>query len=238
MKKTILTIWLCVVGLMPAMAQGRLTVADFLAGYREGTDTVRAALAGVSDPERITFRLEENGDTLTVQLGGKPKDITPGFYALDVRPGDTLTVAGVHRKKPKKDAPQMVSATVLSIDYAADHDERIGYYFSLDEKPSFQGGGTKAFSNWVTSRLVYPESSRQQDSEGTVRLKFTIDKSGNLTDLEVLKSSGDVLLDAEAVRVVLSAPAWTPGMIRGKPVKVTYVFPVLFQLRDPKSKTH
>lgn len=39
-------------------------------------------------------------------------------------------------------------------------------------------------------------------------------------------------LDAEAIRVVSSSPAWTPGYVKGQPVKVTYTFPVVFALRD------
>ena len=38
-------------------------------------------------------------------------------------------------------------------------------------------------------------------------------------------------LDAEAVRVVSSSPDWTPGQQKDQPVKVTYQFPVIFQLK-------
>ena len=38
-------------------------------------------------------------------------------------------------------------------------------------------------------------------------------------------------LDAEALRVVSSSPDWTPGYVKGEPVKVSYTFPVIFQLR-------
>ncbi len=231
MKNAIISFGLLVLGLSSAMAQGRQSVAEFLAGYREGMDTVRAAVAGVIDPERISFDLEENGDTLTVQLGGKRKVVTPEFHALDVRPGDTLTVVGVHKKKPKRGSAQMVSATVLTIDYAVDHDEKIAYNFSLEEDPTFMGGSTSAFSRWVNTGLVYPEASRQAGSAGTVQLRFTIDTNGELTDTEVLKSSGDVLLDSEALRVVKSSPKWEPGKIHGKPAKVRYRFPVIFRLK-------
>ena len=41
----------------------------------------------------------------------------------------------------------------------------------------------------------------------------------------------DPSLDKEAVRIVSSSPKWTPGKQRDKAVKVTYTFPVIFQLR-------
>ena len=226
MKRIAFCIWLCVMSLVPAFAQAPL-------------DTVRAALIGVNDPEKLIFTLEDGEGTLKVRLGGKPSTIAPGFYALDVRPGDTLTVAGVRKagkRGKKKNESELVSAAVLGIDYVFDHDDRPGYYFSLDQKPSFQGGTPNAFSQWVNAHLVYPERSRAAGSEGTVVLKFTIEKSGELGNITVYESSGDPLLDTEAFRVVSSSPAWTPGAFHGKPVKVTYTFPVIFQLRKPKKE--
>ena len=41
----------------------------------------------------------------------------------------------------------------------------------------------------------------------------------------------DESLDKEAVRVVSSSPKWKPGKQRDRAVKVTYTFPVIFQLR-------
>ena len=43
-------------------------------------------------------------------------------------------------------------------------------------------------------------------------------------------------LDAEALRVVSASPDWTPGYVKGEPVKVTYTFPVIFQLSGKKTE--
>ena len=150
-----------------------------------------------------------------------------------------MTVAGV--RKPKKhgkkgNVSELVSAAVLGIDYVYVHDERPGYYFSLDQKPSFQGGGPNAFTRWVNAHLVYPQASRNTGSEGTVKLQFTIEKDGKLDDVKVVQSSGDQFLDDEAFRVVSSSPDWQPGALHGKPVKVTYTFPVIFQLQNKPKK--
>jgi protein TonB len=42
------------------------------------------------------------------------------------------------------------------------------------------------------------------------------------------------LLDAEVLRVVNSSPKWTPGVQRGKNVKVKFTFPVNFNLKKEK----
>ena len=238
MKKTILIICLCALGMAPAFGQGRRSIAEFLEGPKGAQDTIRAVLSGVKNAEKILFVLKDESGKLNVQRGGKPKETASGFYALDVREGDTLTVAGklTKKKKPGKNDPQMVDARILAHDFCADHDDMDAYYFSLDEKPSFMGKGTGAFTNWVNAHLVYPPGSRREGLEGTVKLRFTIDQIGELTKLEVAESSGDPRLDSEAFRVVNSCPKWNPGTIKGKPVKVTYVFPVIFQLRAPISE--
>lgn len=100
----------------------------------------------------------------------------------------------------------------------------------LDIRPTFMGGDTNAFSRWVNQHLVYPEIARDNGVQGRVTLKFTIDENGRLCNIEKLRGV-DPALDAEAIRVVSSSPDWTPGYLGGQPVKVTYTFPVIFQLR-------
>lgn len=100
----------------------------------------------------------------------------------------------------------------------------------VDEKPSFWGGDANSFSKWVNQRLVYPEKEKKKGAQGMVTLQFTIDIDGSVTDVKVLNSVSPGL-DAEAVRVVSSSPKWTPRKLDGRVVRVTYTFPVIFQLR-------
>lgn len=103
--------------------------------------------------------------------------------------------------------------------------------FQLVEKaPSFQGGGPNEFTKWVNQRLVYPEIAKENGVQGRVVLQFTVEKDGSVTNVKVLRGV-DSSLDKEAVRVVASSPKWTPGRQRDRAVKVTYTFPVIFQLR-------
>lgn len=99
----------------------------------------------------------------------------------------------------------------------------------VDQKPSFKGGDANKFSKWVNSHLVYPVDAKEKNIQGRVTLQFTIEADGRVTNVKVLKSAHPSL-DQEAVRVVSSSPKWNPGMQNGKPVKVTYTFPVFFSL--------
>lgn len=100
-----------------------------------------------------------------------------------------------------------------------------------DESPLFRGGDPSTFHEWVNTQLRYPAVSKQEGVQGTVRLSFTVNEDGSVSDVKVLDSV-DRLLDKEAVRVVSSSPAWTPGKLNGEPVKVTFIFPVIFILRS------
>ena len=101
----------------------------------------------------------------------------------------------------------------------------------VEEKPSFNGGNAADFSKWVNERLVYPKEAKDKKIEGRLVLSFVITEKGKMTDVRVLRGA-DPLLDAEAVRVVSSSPAWVPGKNKdGEYVPVTYTFPVIFKLR-------
>lgn len=100
----------------------------------------------------------------------------------------------------------------------------------VEEKPSFMGGDANQFSKWVNERLVYPEIAKENGVSGRVTLQFTVEADGSVTNVKVLRGV-DSSLDKEAVRVVASSPKWTPGKQRDRAVKVSYTFPVVFQLR-------
>ena len=108
-------------------------------------------------------------------------------------------------------------------------EEAIPFQF-VEEKPSFMGGDANAFSKWVNERLVYPEIAKENGVSGRVTLQFTVNTDGTVSNIKVLRGV-DPSLDKEAVRVVSMSPKWTPGKRRDRAVKVTYTFPVIFQLR-------
>ena len=99
----------------------------------------------------------------------------------------------------------------------------------VEEKPSFNGGDANEFSKWVNSKLVYPEIAKENGVQGRVTLQFTVNADGTVSNVKVLRGV-DSSLDKEAVRVVSSSPKWKPGKQRDRAVKVTYTFPVIFQL--------
>lgn len=103
-------------------------------------------------------------------------------------------------------------------------------FYEVEEKPTFQGGDAYEFSKWVNMQLIYPEGAKARHAEGRVTISFTVNEKGKVKDVRILRGA-DPELDKEALRVVSMSPDWTPGRADGKPVPVTYTFPIIFQLR-------
>ena len=121
------------------------------------------------------------------------------------------------------------------MDYVSEVEEEVveeeSIPFALvEKKPSFMGGDANTFSAWVNQHLEYPEVARENGVSGRVMLQLTVNPNGSVTDVKVLRGV-DPALDKEAVRVISSSPKWEPGRQRDRAVKVTYTFPVVFQLR-------
>ena len=109
-------------------------------------------------------------------------------------------------------------------------EEETFFVFNVEEQPTFNGGDANEFTKWVNTHIQYPQIAQEMSIQGKVTLQFTIEKDGSLQNVKVL-STPDESLSKEAVRVVSSSPKWKPGKQRDRAVKVSYTFPVLFQLR-------
>lgn len=100
----------------------------------------------------------------------------------------------------------------------------------VEQQPEFPGG-LQALYKYLSDNINYPRVSRENGSQGRVFIRFVVNTDGSIQDAEVIRSSGDVYLDREAVRVVSGMPKWSPGMQSGKAVRVYFTVPVLFKLQ-------
>jgi protein TonB len=127
-----------------------------------------------------------------------------------------------------------LNAEIVPVEFTptvVEEEEEIILFAIVEEKPTFNGEDAEVgFRKWVSSKIVYPPIASENGIAGRVFYEFAIDKSGNVCDIKLLRGV-DPLLDAEALRVLKMSPKWQPGMQRGKPVKVRYQFPFVFQLQ-------
>ena len=68
--------------------------------------------------------------------------------------------------------------------------------------------------------------------EGTVMVCFVVDTDGIISDAHI-HNSVHPALDREAIRVIMKSPKWKPAMKDGKPVRVSYTMPVMFNFTKP-----
>ena len=132
----------------------------------------------------------------------------------------------VRAKVVSTDQPETVLSETVP---AALPDTTKSVSFQLVEtKPTFQGGSAADFSKWVNENLKYPQTAKDAGVQGRVAAQFVVNTDGKIQDVKILRGVHPDL-DAEVVRVISSSPDWTPGYVKGEPVKVTYTFPVVFK---------
>ena len=107
--------------------------------------------------------------------------------------------------------------------------EGIVPYASVEAKPTFNGGDADAFVKYVQKNIKYPENALANGVEGKVTVNFVVDANGKIRNAKVVNGV-DEELNAEALRVVESAPAWTPAKQNGQNVPVTCSIPVTFKI--------
>ncbi len=95
-------------------------------------------------------------------------------------------------------------------------------------------GGEGEMFKYLAHNINYPEAAANADHQGRSVVQFTVKTDGSLSDFEIIQSSYPEL-DAEAIRVIASMPAWTPAQANGKAVASFYTLPVQFRLQGDKT---
>lgn len=98
----------------------------------------------------------------------------------------------------------------------------------VEQMPIFPGGQTELMK-YLSEKIKYPIIAQEQDIQGTVVLRFVVNKDGSVSDIQVLRSL-DPSCDKEAKRVIASMPNWIPGKQNGMAVRVYFTVPVRFKL--------
>ena len=64
---------------------------------------------------------------------------------------------------------------------------------------------------------------------GKVYLTFVVERDGTVSNVNIVRSV-DPLLDEEAKKTIMASPKWTPGLQRGRAVRVRFYIPLVFTL--------
>ena len=93
----------------------------------------------------------------------------------------------------------------------------------VEQMPVLQGG-----LEALQRAIQYPEMARRSGIEGKVFVQFVVDEQGRTSEVRAVRGIGGGC-DEAAVAAVRNA-RFTPGLQRGRPVKVRMSLPVTFRL--------
>ena len=105
--------------------------------------------------------------------------------------------------------------------------ERTDLVSVADVMPAFPGG-EQAMLDYISQNMRYPELAREMGIQGTVIVRFAVEKDGRISTPEVVKSV-DRTLDREGLRLVSQMPKWSLGSVGGTPTGVIMTLPIRFK---------
>lgn len=133
---------------------------------------------------------------------------------------------GVYAKsiclQPKQDTIVYISKDSVSYDSINDGNAVMFMYESL---PFFKGN----LSKFIRKHLKYPPAALRDSLEGQVYVEFVVDTNGNTLSHQVIRGVRQDL-NEEALRITRLIKFDRPAIRRGKPVKMEYCLPIIFEL--------
>ncbi|TAE31834.1 MAG: energy transducer TonB [Cytophagales bacterium] len=101
--------------------------------------------------------------------------------------------------------------------------------FVPNDNDPFFPGGIEALREYLKESAPYPRQARMAQIEGTVRVRFRVQPTGYLTDIQVVESGGEVL-NRSALRAIAQMPRWFPSHRNGEAVARSVVMPITFRM--------
>jgi TonB family protein len=93
--------------------------------------------------------------------------------------------------------------------------------FNTPEVPPKFPGGYDSLRKFVKKNLQWPKSHWP----GRVIIEFNVNRDGSLSDFRIIRGN-DSEANKEVIKLFEKMPAWIPGTIAGKPVKMRMIFPI------------
>ena len=146
-----------------------------------------------------------------------------GNYSIDIPKDQDVTLVysyiGVQTEEVKVNEDDSINvilepdfnnqlSEIVVTAYGSKVDANKQPYVYTPPKPE---GGNNAFRDYVKENIRYPSSALKDKIRGTVKLNFTVETDGELSNMEVQKSLGEDF-DEEAIRLVNEGPTWEPAI--------------------------
>jgi len=201
------------------------------------------AIGGPQGTLSVTFIVSETGEIENPSLFSKV-----GMNGSDIDDACGKEAVRVVRMMPKKEpiikngkAQRVKYILPVFLNLLAPHPVAIPTTYTepplefAEKQPEFKGGND-AMYKFIADQMKYPATAVELGIQGTVFVKFVVDKSGKLTNIKAERGLGRGC-DEEAVRIVQSMPDWNPGVSKGTTVNVNQMLMIKFKLKATYTTT-
>ncbi len=104
--------------------------------------------------------------------------------------------------------------------------------YSKEEIDASFPGGERQWNLFIKLKIEQKIDKLTRDNRsGTCRVRFIVDKEGNVSNVEALTMKGSVLAEV-VVNAIKSGPKWNPAMQYGRPVNAYREQPVTFTISE------
>lgn len=227
--KTVLLSIILLFSTSAAQSQKNLLVATILL---EGTNTPAAGVEIMilgrfkqplttltTDPDG-KIRYETSQTLLNLNIRSMDPDYKSTFEQLNLAPGDTSLVSVTLTKRNPTEADRMKQGL-----QKLPEDKKPTPYTCTDYTQ--QNLHAHQIDSCLTSRINYPEKARELGLTGKIRVKFIIDKNGQVCNIELLDQSYTIL-EEEVIRATSLLSDMPVAICKGKKFPAYYTIPVRF----------
>jgi protein TonB len=120
---------------------------------------------------------------------------------------------------------RVVNDTLVAYRFYITEQINANIYINPDQYSEVRGGMTNLYRN-----VIYPETARRNNDQGTTIVEVTIDDRGKVIFTKIARSSGYRSLDQAALSAILRTD-FIPGRIGTQPVYSVLNMPISFKLQ-------
>lgn len=193
---------------------------------------VLAALA-VEQPA-VATTIEQAGSGSLISAPAVAEPVADGKISENLSDYQLPEAVEVADVQPEAAEESVSAAPAVMPQAVAEPEEKEVVHSSVQQMPQFPGGD-RAMMEYIMEHMKYPEDAMEAGDEGRVVVRFVVGSDGAVRDASILRGRTESL-NAEALRVVSSLPAFIPGKVNGEPVAVYYTLPVSFKLKKDDVK--
>jgi protein TonB len=202
--------------------------------YAEPVDLGKLKTGMLEIDDDTTIEIEKQKPKIKIE---KPKELID----LNIKNNDKKVKEDIFKTTEITDKDSIIDVSKIETDNIEDPDVEVVFTL-VEQVPVFPGckgnkEQLKKCMNEKIRRLVAKNFNTEiaQDlglSGERVRIftQFTIDKDGRITAIKTRSKYKD--LEKEAVKVIKLFPKMKPGKQRGRPVRVTYTLPIIFNVEE------